>query len=169
MVVHKATNIAPIAILKAESVYKDENDDLHFFIPKIRDDCVLRLDGCDSHDENNDKLKYDFTETESKVKIVNDVENPCIGIVNGIQFGDYNFKVRFSSIDTIRTTFPQLTVTDSGDPPLSGPIELKISVEYAKPPQIEIYPPLEKNTLQISSFQKYFSIDASRSSSYDHR
>ena len=95
MVVHKATNIAPIAILKAESVYQDENDDLHFFIPKIRDDCVLRLDGCDSHDENNDKLKFAFTEIDSKVKVVNDVENPCIGIVNGIQFGEYNFKVSF--------------------------------------------------------------------------
>jgi len=153
VVVHKATNIAPIATLKAESVYQDENDELHFFIPKIRDDCVLRLNGCDSHDENDDKLKFSFTEMESKVKVVNDIENPCIGIVNGIQFGEYDFK---------------LTVTDSGDPPLSGPAELKISVEYAKPPQIEIYPPLEQNTLQISSFQKYFSIDATRSSSYDH-
>ena len=93
MVVHKATNIAPIAILKAESVYQDENDELHFFIPKIRDDCVLRLNGCDSHDENDDKLKFSFTEMESKVKVVNDIENPCIGIVNGIQFGEYDFKV----------------------------------------------------------------------------
>ena len=93
MVVHKATNIAPIATLKAESVYQDENDELHFFIPKIRDDCVLRLNGCDSHDENDDKLKFSFTEMESKVKVVNDIENPCIGIVNGIQFGEYDFKV----------------------------------------------------------------------------
>ena len=98
VVVHKATNIAPIAILKAESVYQDANDDLHFFIPKIRDDCVLRLDGCDSHDENNDKLKFAFTEIDSKVKVVNDVENPCIGIVNGIQFGEYNFKVSFLNL-----------------------------------------------------------------------
>ena len=60
-------------------------------------------------------------------------------------------------------------MTDSGDPPLSGPAELKISVEYAKPPKIEINPPLEQSTLQISSFQKYFAIDATRSSSYDHR
>ena len=98
MVVHKATNIAPIAVLHAESVYKDKEENLHFFISKTRDDIskVLKLNGCDSSDENNDKLKYSFIELESKVKVANDVEKPCIGIVDGIQFGEYNFQVYFS-------------------------------------------------------------------------
>ena len=100
VVVHKATNIAPIAVLHAESVYKDKEENLHFFISKTRDDDipkVLKLNGCESRDENNDKLKFSFIELESKVKVTNDLEKPCIGIVDGIQFGEYNFQVSINS------------------------------------------------------------------------
>lgn len=153
VVVHKATNIAPVAKLRTDSTYEDVDGNLHFFIPKNREDCTLYLNGCDSVDENNDKLQYKFTDIENNSIIRNNADTPCIGIIENIVSDVYTF---------------QLMVTDSGDPPLSGKADLTISVDFAKPPQIEIVPPLEENKIRISSSQKYVQIDAGRSFSYDH-
>ena len=110
---------------------------------------VLELDACLSSDENeNQELSFDFQQLDGNEVTIE--QNACKASVRGL-----------STEETL--TF-QLTVTDSGKPPLDATTKLEIVVKFAEPPKIVV-----QNELKVNVDTKYTVIDASQSFAYDHR
>ena len=65
-----------------------------FFISNNGQKCLLVLDGCESKDENDDKLEYLFTSGDGDAANLLINSQNCTATVDGIDTaGDYSFEV----------------------------------------------------------------------------
>ena len=137
-------------MLSAPTTWKNEDGTLVFYISKDQgQNGVLELDACLSSDENeNQELTFDFQQLDGNEVTIE--QNACKASVRGLS--------------TEETLNFQLTVTDSGKPPLDATTKLEIVVKFAEPPKIVV-----ENELKVNVDTKYTVIDASQSFAYDHR